>query len=386
MRRFICLAASLTLQASVALAQDAPAEAENPVAKRHYTFHELFFDEQDGKLDVSNYLAKGGLVPIPIIITEPAVDQGLGFVAQFISWPDGTKDTLTRRMLGGARTGNGSYGYGYFQSGTVLDGRLNYKFGLGQGELTIAAYPGGLVIPVEYTTTFDYGVFGSVLWELPDSRFSIGPLIDIRKTETRLSLPASLPVIAPDLTRTLKTAALGIGLHFDNRDNPLTPTKGANVYLNAKFNDGTFGSDRDFQVYDLEGYYFGSFAPRWRYGARLAVNAVRGDTPFNVMPAIDTRGVPSNRYQGETILNTEFEVTRELGDRWSVLGFVAAGRADAGDSRFFKDSGFIYSGGAGLRYRIARKLGLDAGMDVAIGPEDTIVYFQFGHAWSRGMD
>lgn len=35
-----------------------------------------------------------------------------------------------------------------------------------------------------------------------------------------------------------------------------------------------------------------------------------------------------------------------------------------------------------LRYLIARKLGLYAGLDVARGPEDTVVYLQIGSAWN----
>lgn len=46
----------------------------------------------------------------------------------------------------------------------------------------------------------------------------------------------------------------------------------------------------------------------------------------------------------------------------------------------------IVGGGGGFRYRIARKLGLDAGVDVAVGPGGAVFYLQFGHAWGMGMD
>lgn len=351
-----------------------------------YKFHQLFFDEQDGMLDISTYLERGGFIPIPIIITEPAVDGGLGFAAQFISWPDGDRDSLTQRTFGGVQTGNGSYGYGYVQSGTAFDGRLRYKFGLGRGKLTIAAYPKGGSIPLEYTTDFDYGLFGSALWKLPDERFHTGLLWDFRKTETNLTLPGIPPEIRPDLGRTLQTAALGVGLHFDSRDNPLSPTRGMNLIADAKFNNAVFGSDRNFGVYDLEAYAFERLSPTWRLGLMGALNAVGDGAPFYMMPDILNRGIPANRYQGQAVLNTEIEITRLIDDRWSILGFAGYGRTDAGDSRFLSDSGSVYSGGVGLRYRIARKLGLDAGIDLAFGPDGTTVYFQFGHAWNRGMD
>lgn len=35
----------------------------------------------------------------------------------------------------------------------------------------------------------------------------------------------------------------------------------------------------------------------------------------------------------------------------------------------------------GLRYFIARRFGAHVGFDIAKGPEDTVFYLQFGHAW-----
>ena len=39
--------------------------------------------------------------------------------------------------------------------------------------------------------------------------------------------------------------------------------------------------------------------------------------------------------------------------------------------------------GLGVRYFVARKLGLHAGIDVARGPEDTHYYLTVGYAWQR---
>jgi hypothetical protein len=42
-----------------------------------------------------------------------------------------------------------------------------------------------------------------------------------------------------------------------------------------------------------------------------------------------------------------------------------------------------WAGGVGVRYQVARLLGLYSGLDLAVGPEDTTVYIQFGHGWGR---
>ncbi len=44
------------------------------------------------------------------------------------------------------------------------------------------------------------------------------------------------------------------------------------------------------------------------------------------------------------------------------------------DSNFFA--------GLGIRYLIASKLGLQMGLDIAKGPDDTAFYIQFGSAWA----
>jgi Omp85 superfamily domain len=359
--------------------------ADAPVHSRR-SFHDLLFDEADGQFDLSNFLLRGGFVPVPIIITEPAVEGGLGLIAQFVSYPDGNPQLATRRTIGGAYTGNGSYGYGFSQSGHAFDNRLRYSFGIGRGQINIATYPGGLDIPLDYTSSYKYGIFGSAYWILPDERFFLGPMIDFRKLDVSLNVPGDHPEVEDLLTRELTYGAVGFGVHFDDRDNPITPTKGLNTYLNAKFYEDMLGSDQEFQIYDLEAFYFHPLADSYRVGLKGSVNQSYGDVPFFFAPSVDLRGVESKRFQGRRAISTELELTKQFNDRWAALAFAGYGEADAGDGKFFSDSGSIFTGGAGFRYRIARKLGLDAGVDVAAGPDGTIVYFQFGNAWSREMD
>ena len=357
-----------------------PAQPATPV-ETESKFHRTFFDETDGKLDFSNFLAKGGFFPMPVIITEPAVDGGFGIVGQFITMSKDDPKRTTRRMLGAVKTGNGSYGYGYFQSGSAFDGKLSYKFGVGRGKITLKAYPDILPSGLEYTNKYEYGALASVRLHLADPRFSLGPLLDFRKLRSSIDLNVEdLPDRFSDFDRKLQTGALGFGVHFDSRDNALTPTKGYNIYAEGKFNDGAFGSDRDFQIYDVHGYGFHPLSSKWRLGAKVEAY------PVYFASSVNLRGVEARRYQGETAVSTELEVTRQISPRWALLGFAGLGFTDAGGARLFEDSGAKIAGGVGFRYRIARKLGLDAGVDVAYGPSGAVFYLQFGHAWAFNLD
>jgi hypothetical protein len=59
-----------------------------------------------------------------------------------------------------------------------------------------------------------------------------------------------------------------------------------------------------------------------------------------------------------------------------------AGTGVAADSfGDFDDAPGRATQGFGMRYMVARKLGMHAGIDVAQGPEDTYWYIQVGSAW-----
>lgn len=362
------------------------APAEQALETGDEGFFRRFFDDDDGKLDFSKVLAKGGFIPIPIIISEPAVDGGFGLAAAFISADPNDPRNVTRRVAAAFKTGNGSYGFGFFQSGQALDQRVTYRFGVGRGKVNLTAYPQFAPDGIGYTNEYKYGMIGTARWHLGDERFSMGPIVDFRRFDSRLDVAGAPPEYAEDFGRTLKTGAVGAGLHFDSRDNRLTPTAGVNAFVDAKFNLDVLGSDREFEIYDLDLYAFRKLSPEWRLAFKAEVDLARGRYPTVFAPYVDQRGIDAVRYQGETVLSSEAEVTWQLSRRWSLLAFAGYGTTDGGDSRVFDDSGAILSGGAGFRYRIARQLGLDAGMDLAVGPEGTVVYLQFGHAWALSMD
>lgn len=60
---------------------------------------------------------------------------------------------------------------------------------------------------------------------------------------------------------------------------------------------------------------------------------------------------------------------------------VDGGAKTTSVSAFSADGETVAAGGVGFRYRIARKLGMQLGMDVARGPEETSIYLTVGSAW-----
>lgn len=74
-----------------------------------FDWRAYFIDPEDGYLDVSGLLSRGGFLPVPVIITEPAVEGGLGVAGQFIHPSTTPGEAPGRTIVGGAYTGNGSW-------------------------------------------------------------------------------------------------------------------------------------------------------------------------------------------------------------------------------------------------------------------------------------
>jgi hemolysin activation/secretion protein len=82
------------------------------------------------------------------------------------------------------------------------------------------------------------------------------------------------------------------------------------------------------------------------------------------------------------VASVEAELRWQFWKRFSVVGFVGSGAA-WNDFEHLRNTQAILTGGLGFRYEIARKYGIQMGLDLAFGPDNTAVYVQVGSAWAR---
>jgi len=107
-----------------------------------------------------------------------------------------------------------------------------------------------------------------------------------------------------------------------------------------------------------------------------------GDVPFYARPIVVLRGAPLMKYQNRNTTVYEFELAWNAYNRWSVLGFTGMGNAfDSFDN--FNEGKCVASIGTGFRYLVARKFGMQMGMDFAQSTDDFAFYFVFGTSWMR---
>jgi len=243
--------------------------------------------------------------------------------------------------------------------------------GGGGGSVNIAFYPNDQAV--------DFNLEGGLFYVRGEARIKQTNLFlgasyrYSRITATRQGGPALLPD-----EKKSDIGGLGISAHWDGRDSIFSPTSGQDFTVAAMFHEPWLGGDTSWQQL---GYKLRSYHPmfdRLVVGVRMDGKAVWNDVPFYNKPYVELRGVPAMRYQGDAAGEGEIEVLVRTWKRISVVGFFGLGWA-AGDD--VADNGPIVAGGGGIRYLLARQLGLQTGIDVARGPEETAFYIIVGAAW-----
>lgn len=356
----------------------APARGETP----------SFTDSSDGDFDTSDFLLRHqGALPVPVVITEPAVGYGGGLMLLYFSESAGQAEAADQAGearkappnitgIGGLATENGSRGAGLFHFHSWDGDRYRYLGALAQGRANL-----------EYYGAFSHGrsyevkgtfLVQQVLARVADTPWYVGPRYTYFRSDTRFTGEAASELSAAEMAQRIGKA--GLVLDYDTRDNMFYPNRGTYAELEAQFSRSWLGSDQSFESYRARGYHWTPVSPRWTLGLRGDGQFTRGAVPFYAQPYVDLRGVSRGRYQDRDALALEAELRWHATPRWSLLGFGGVGKA-YGNWTTFSDATTVVSVGAGFRYLIARKLGLAVGIDVAHSKDQNAFYIQVGSAW-----
>jgi hypothetical protein len=349
-----------------------------------------FRDPDDGQLDLSRFLATPRrFMPIPLIVTEPAVGYGGGLAAMFLRPRKAAGDEGFARpnisIAAGIGTENGTWAAFGGDSSHWFDDRVQSLAAGGTGEINLDFYGLGdanesLDEPVSYSLDFSLGLLqGS--WKIkPKSPWSIGLRYVHAQVEPKLRDEPRFPGLV-DSTDT-KISAPAAVLEYDSRNNLFTPTNGMfaeSVYLASR---EELGATQDFERFQQVVMGWLPVAEKWTLGLRADYQWASDGTPFFLRPYIKLRGVEAMRYQGDEMASVEAEARWQVHGRWSLVG--AAGYGSARTERaLYSATRDVVSGAVGFRYELARKFGLHAGMDVGFSSGTTAVYFQIGNAWFR---
>jgi hypothetical protein len=359
-------------------------------------FFDRFRDPEDGKFDASSYLLDHrGVLPVPIVITEPAVGYGGGVALSWFSESIG--EAAERARATGHRltppniyvlalfgTENGTKGAGAGARISFLDDTVRYRGGLADISVNLDFYGvGGALAPgldkIGYNLS-GYGTLHEVTRRLGSTDHWVGLRWFYMSLETRLDFGTAEDAGLTPRELSKKNSALGITYVYDSRDNIFTTRRGVQAALDGMFYSPDFGSDTSFRTYRAHVFAYIPAQEQLTLALRADGRTARGEVPFYQLPFIDMRGAPAARYQDENTAVAELEARYYVTPRWIALAFVGAGRA-WGRRTSFDDEGTVVAKGVGFRYMLARRMGLSLGIDVARGPEKTAWYLNVGNAW-----
>lgn len=376
---------ALALLSLALLAHTTPAATqENPKMS--------LFRGSDGAFDMSGYLAtRGGFLPVPIVITEPAVGYGGGLGAAFFHGgnpfrpgrpaSEGGFVPPSISAAGAFATENGSKGGGGGHFGVWKNDRIRYIGAVGGASLNLDWW-GTPERPLDEPLT--YNVEGAILvqrlmFRVGDSPFMLGGEASYSTQKAKFDTFA-LPPGSPPRSLDQDDAGVAALAEYETLDNLFSPNRGIKARVRGKIFSESLGGDNDRETLDVEGFGYVTLRPDLILGARADFCLSNGDTPFYLLPYLSMRGLPALKYAGKHAVLGELELRWDITRRWSLVGFGGSGRTASSFGELDSADGTQAFGG-GFRYLIAERLGLRAGIDYGQGPDDSAIYFIVGNAW-----
>jgi hypothetical protein len=341
------------------------------------------------------------LLPIPIIISEPAIGKGLGVaLALFHPVKEGKSDDTRLASLesmsnystprkappvvtgvAGAYSSSESWFGGIGHSNNWRNDSIRYTGALAAAKVNSQIYVANF--PVDFSMKARI-VYQDMKFRIKESDFMIGAALSYLKADNTFG--AGLADPNPD---TLDDGRFALDFHnvglagkiaYETRDNTMNPRSGQFVELSLWRYDDAIGGDYEYWSAKLKALSFHSLTEKLTLGLRLDVSGVDGRVPFFAIPFVSLRGVPALRYQNKTAGAAEVEIRYLIRPKWEVSAFGGVGfTSDA--YAIFENPDSIYNFGVGGRYNIFEAHNVWVGLDVARGPEDWNWYIQVGHPW-----
>lgn len=322
------------------------------------------------------------LVIAPIPISNPTLGTGLAVVVMpFYHLGEGSP--LSNTTVAAGLMSSGSWAIGASQSTRLrddnwrIDGMLAYAdvryrfYGKGAdagtaGESVPIVQKGFLFAP-------------ELLYQgLPRTFFGVryrGMRVETAIEGSHGVLPPQIASVLPNSV-TIFSSGFGPRITLDTRDHDMSPSSGALVDLRANLADESFGSDFDYQTFELSGNYY---RRAWKgvlgfraYACRASERTPLFDLCFYGAGS-DLRGYEAGRYRDRAMFATQAEYRFPLGGRWGGVVFGGWGKVGA-SFEDMKNQTDLPSIGAGIRWLAAQKARVNLSVDIARGRDDTGVY------------
>lgn len=346
---------------------------------------DLFTDPDDGMFDISKFLLDYplGVLPVPVIVTEPAIGEGAGVAALFFHDNDQQQSSSASQekvppsvsALVGIYTNKDSWIVGGGHIGHYKNDDLRYVGALGEASLNLDFYGVGKDSDAGLSFNIKAKLISQeVLFRLGSSNWFLGGDYTFATLVNKFDL--EIPGLPPLELESNNASASAVVL-YDSLDNTYSPNRGLKIKWEYAFFNEAVGGDFDYQQLNARNQVHVPLTKHFILGLRLDGQFADGEVPFYAAPYIDMKGIPAMRYQDLNVLNGEARLTWLATQRWHFNVFSGGGWAAENFDEIF-DSSPKNAYGIGMRYLAAKAIGLSTGFDIAKGPEDTVFYLGFG--------
>jgi Omp85 superfamily domain len=178
-----------------------------------------------------------------------------------------------------------------------------------------------------------------------------------------------------------KSAALGLVVQQDSRDNENKPTRGWLFTMNNMAFRESLGGENDYDVYRTDFRYFVPHGNGNVFALRQ-LSHFTNDAPQAAQAPVQLRGYKVGQYTGKNMSSLEVEERWRLAERWTTTIF--AGIACLyGDGETCSDSKNTYPAyGAGIQYVLKPLQGIVANLEYAAGEGSNYgIYLKMGYAF-----
>jgi len=373
----------LTLISCVTMAQEAGSASETVESAPAVA------DKKEKNPDRGRFLA------LPIIITEPAIGEGLGAAVMYfhgkkkidqqqittagdVAKEDRkNKPPATVTGLFAFATNNETAGVGIGHRRTFKNDLYRFTGVFARANINTTFFVRDF--PFDFSIDGNF-FFANLKRRLVDSNFFVGLSASYANAAIDFDSTPEDSFSSGFLDFSYVDAGIAGSVIYDSRDNASMPNHGQQVDFTYWRYTETLGGDFDYWKSRLKIHSFHEIGKKFVLGLRLDTAKSGGDVPFFALPFVRLRGIPALRYQGESAGAVEVEGRYNFANRWSAVAFAGVGFAEA---RFpFADTeDDIRAYGAGIRFQALKEQNVWLELDVAKGPEDYAFYIQVGHPW-----
>jgi hypothetical protein len=319
---------------------------------------------------------RGSLIFAPIPINSPTFGVGLIVAVGYVFKLDLEDSKSPASTIGAAVafTDSGS-------RGLVMGGRLYFHenkyqtaFAFGKGRANYDFYgigrvPGtdGVAVEIRQSGAF---IFGEFMRNFGKNIF-IGPRYQYRRlTAARDSRTTPGGFVIPELDIVSKTAAVGVHVQRDLRDQTFYTRKGSLLDFKADFFSKAVGSNRNYQTYSMSYAGFRSLSEKRVLAYRAMGCAATREAPFYDLclfgSSSNLRGYTVGEFQDRRMFAVQAELRQELRYRLGIVGFAGIGGIAPEINKFRFDK-LLPAAGVGLRFKLDKKNHINYRIDLGFG-------------------